>query len=410
MSGTNGEAEKPKKPSVIVLYNHIGEDWYEKLRELDESTLDFQPEYPVAETATVKEEHEEIARALRKQGYRARAINLQNDLRKLERVIRRSKPDIVFNLVEFFHDDAGLEAAVAALFDLYQLTYTGASPFALELCQRKGLAKMVLEDFRVPTPRFEIVYGKEIPKRLKLKYPLIVKPAWEDASSGVDEGSVVHHEEGLAARLARVYQEFEQPILIEEFIDGRELHVSVWGNDYPHILPPIEFDFSRLPDGHPHLISYEAKWDPLAEVYHRIHTICPARLTKRQLAKVEEVAIRAYEATECRDYARLDIRLRGNTPYVLEVNPNPDLTESVSFMESAEVAGYTFPEALREIVEMALARKARTTPTVPVVGDPPSPRMERLFGPFRDTRSAAPNEREAGERGAETEEEGGPQG
>jgi len=384
VSGISGEAEKPQRRSVVVLYNHVGEDWYEKLREVDEAELDFRPEYPVAETATVKEEHEEIARALRKQGYRARAVNLENDLRKLERVIRRSKPDIVFNLVEFFHDDAGLESAVAALFDLYQVTYTGASPFALELCQRKGLAKMVLEDFSVPTPRFKILYGTEIPKDLKLKYPLIVKPAWEDASSGVGEGSVVHDEEGLAARLRSVYQEFEQPILVEEFIDGRELHVSVWGNDYPEILPPIEFDFSRLPEGHPHLISYEAKWDPLAEVYHRIHTVCPARLTKRQLSKVEEVAIRAYEATECRDYARLDIRLQGGTPYVLEVNPNPDLTESVSFMESAEVAGYSFPEALREIVEMALARKAHATPTLPIAGDPPSPRMERLFGTPRD--------------------------
>ena len=378
-SSTGAAAAKSGKKSVVVLYNHVGEDWYEKLRELDEVPLDFEPEYPVTDTATVKEEHDEIARALRREGYRARAVNVANDLRVVERVIKRSRPDVIFNLVEFFHDDAGLESAIAALFDLYEIPYTGAPPFGLELCQRKGLAKMVLEDFGVPTPRFQIVYSPNVPDRLKLRYPLIVKPAWEDASMGVGEGSVVHDVEGLAARLRHVYDEFEQPILVEEFIEGRELHVSVWGNEAIEVLPPIEFDFTNLPPGHPHLISYEAKWDPLAEIYHRIHTLCPARLTERQLRKVEDVAVLAYEATECRDYGRVDIRLRGATPYVLEVNPNPDLTESVSFMESAEAAGYTFAQALAEIVEMAAARKAPSGPAVSVPGDPPSPRLERLF-------------------------------
>lgn len=378
---TEAKCESARTTSVVVLYNHVGEDWYERLRGIDESRLGFTPEYPVAEVATVREEHEEIARALREAGYRARAVDLRNDLRDLERIVQVSRPDVIFNLVEFFHDDAGLESAVAGLFDLYRIPYTGAPPFALELCQRKALAKRVMLGAGVPTPRFRVLDEPGPLPDLELVYPLIVKPAWEDASAGVGEGSVVHDETALAVRLERVYREFEQPLLVEEFIEGRELHVSVWGDEEIEVLPPIEFDFSRLPPGHPHLISYEAKWDPLAEVYHRIHTICPARLTEQELEAVESAAIGAYEATECRDYARLDIRLCDGVPYVLEVNPNPDLTESVSFMESAEAAGYSFSGALAEIVEMAAARRPPAEPATRPQGDPPSPRMEGMLGP-----------------------------
>ena len=354
MSNRTGKAEK-SKTSVVVLYNHVGEDDYEKLKHVDPKTLGFDPEYPI-EVATVKEEYQEIVLALRRRGYRARKLNLENDLRKLERVLRRNRPDVIFNLVEYFHDDAELEVAVAGMFDLYQMAYTGATPFGLGLCLRKGLTKRVLEDHGVPTPRFKLLYEPWLPKRLGLRYPVIVKPAWADASAGVDNDSVVREPELLAERVHKVYDEFGA-ILIEEFIEGRELHVSVWGNDPPQVLPPVEFDFSELPAGYPPIISYAAKWNPLSEVYHRVHTVCPAPLTKRLLRTVEDVAIRAYEATECRDYARLDIRMKGNRPFVLEVNPNPDLTEGVSFMESAEAANVSFEDALKHIVELAAERK-----------------------------------------------------
>ncbi len=226
---------------------------------------------------------------------------------------------------------------------------------------RKGLTKRVLQDHGVPTPRFKLFYEPKLPKRIGLRFPLIVKPAWADASAGVDKDSVIREPEQLADRAHHVYEEFGA-ILIEEFIEGRELHVAVWGNDPPEVLPPVEFDFTELPEGYPPIISYAAKWNPLEEVYHQIHTLCPAPLTKPLQRQVEKVAIAAYEATECRDYARVDIRLRGNKPYVLEVNPNPDLTEGVSFMESAEVAGYSFDQTLAHIVDFAAERKPAPAP------------------------------------------------
>lgn len=349
-----------KKPRVLVLYNHTGKDEYEELKNVKPDSLDFVLEYPIR-VATVKEEYGAIVKALRSEGFRARAVNVEESLAKLESLLHRNPPDVVFNLVEFFHDTAGLEAAVAGLYELHRVAYTGAPPFALELCRRKGMTKQLLLANGVPTPRFRLLSRSIIPKPHGLHYPLIVKPAREDGSSGIDKDSVVYDNAGLTARLDKVFTEFGPPIIVEEFIEGRELHIGVLGNDPPLVLPILEFDFSELLPDHPTIISYAAKWDPLDESYHRVHTVCPAKLTKRVQKKVEEIALRAYKLTGCRDYARLDLRLsKNNHAYVLEVNPNPDLTEGVSFMESAEKAGMTFAGTLRRIVEFAMARRVAT--------------------------------------------------
>jgi len=360
------------KPYVMVLYNHVGEDEYEKLKGVDPNSLAFTPAYDI-DVPTVLDEYKALVDGLRYAGYRARAVNIREDLKRLQSALRRSRPDVVFNVVEHFHDDPELEANIAALFELHRVAYTGSAPFALALCQRKGLTKHVLMVHDVPTPRFKLLQTSEIPKRHTLRYPLIVKPAREDASSGIDKHSVVRDAAELKARLEYMFVEFAPPILIEEFIAGTELHVGVLGNDPPEVLPPIEWDFSDLPDDHPAIISFAAKWNPLDEVFHRVHSRCPAQLPQRVMKQVEDVALRAYTVTGARDYARLDIRLDANNkPYVLEVNPNPDLTEGVSFMEAAEVAGYSFERTLGMIVECALERRAKA--------EVRKPTQERVLG------------------------------
>jgi D-alanine-D-alanine ligase len=346
-----------KKGRVLVLYNHVGEDEYEKLKSVDPASLGFVPQYPIR-VSTVREEYNAIIKALRAEGFSARAVNLEERLDVLERLLQRNPPDAIFNLVEFFHDNPGLESTVAGMYDLYKVPYTGAPPFALSLCQRKGLTKQVLLANGVPTPKFRLLKLPKIAKRHGLRYPVIVKPAREDASAGVDKDSVVREYASLTERIKKMFAEFAPPIIVEEFIEGRELHVSILGNDPPVMLPPIEFDFSEYPSDHPSIISYNAKWNPLDESYHLLHSICPAKLPVRVRKTVEEIALHAYQVTGCRDYARLDLRLdTKNRVYVLEVNPNPDLTEGVSFMESAEKAGISFSQALGRIVEYARARK-----------------------------------------------------
>jgi len=187
---------------------------------------------------------------------------------------------------------------------------------------------------------------------------LIVKPSREDASAGVEQDSVVVDFSQLTVRVGEMFERFDPPILIEEFIEGKELHVSVLGNNPPQVLPIIEFDFSELPEDHPSIITYDMKWNPLSLTYHKVHSRCPAQLAKRVEQRVKKHALEAYLVTSCRDYARIDMRLsKNNKPYVLEVNPNPDLTEGVSLMESAEAAGLSFSKTLRKIVDFALERR-----------------------------------------------------
>ena len=342
--------------SVAVLYNHVGEDEYEKIRGIDPSTLDFKPEYDI-HVSTIQEEYDAIVNALQKEGFRARAVNIEENLGKLERLLKGNKPDVVFNLVEFFHDDSKLEAAVAGLYDLHGVAYTGAPPFALSVCQRKGLTKQILLANGVPTPRFHLVKTPEIRRKHHLRYPLIVKPAREDASTGLDKGSVVYEYEALCERLEKVFREFGPPILVEEFIEGRELHISVLGNNPPRVLPPIEFDFSELPPGYPHLITYDAKWNPLDEAYHRVHSLCPANLTKAALRKVTDVCVKAYEVVGCRDYARLDVRIgRRNQVFILEVNPNPGWCWDGHLAKMASFAGMSYQEMLQAILDAAILR------------------------------------------------------
>ncbi len=352
---------------MIVLYNSVGEDEYEKLKTVDPASLEFKPEYSI-HVATVREEYDAIVKALKAEGFRAEAFNIEDRLDRFESFLKRQRPDVVFNLIEDFEDDAKKEFLIAGLYDLRGIPYTGAPPFALALCQRKGLTKQVLHANGVRTPRFKLLFEPHMPRRHGLHYPLIVKPAREDASTGVTKGSVVFELEKLLEQVEQASRDFSPPFLVEEFIEGRELHVSILGNDPPQVLPIVEYDFSELPSDHPSIISYKAKWDPLHEEYHRIHTICPAKLPKKVEKKVMQKALDAYSLTNCRDYARIDMRLaEDNRVYVLEVNPNPDLTEGVSFMECAEKAGLSFSQTLKKIVEFALARRR---------GGPPSPRVE----------------------------------
>ena len=350
---------KRRETTVLLLYNQVGHDEYETLKDVDPATLGFSPTYPI-HVATVKDEIGAIVSALEHEGYAVRSVNAKDDLRTLQRALR-SGPDVIFNLVEFFHDTPGLEGAVAGLYDLYQIPYTGAGPFGLTLCNRKGLAKEVMLANGVPTPRYRLLLKPTLPRRHGLHYPLIVKPAREDASAGVSGDSVVHEYPSLMEQVGKIFTEFAQPVLVEEYIEGRELHVSILGNDTPQILPIIEFDFSEFQPHQPRIISYDAKWNPLHEEYHRLHSVCPAKLGPRTVRKIRDIAIRAFQVTGCRDYARLDLRLdRKNRVSVLDINPNPDLTEGVSFMESAEKAGMNFSTTLRTIVEFALARRRKT--------------------------------------------------
>ena len=345
-----------QKKSILVLYNQVEKDEYEAMRQIDPASLDFTPHYTI-HVATVQEEYQAIVEALHEEGFDARSVNLNDNAATLLNVVTQSPPDAVFNLVEFFHNDLHREGAVAGFYELFRMRYTGASAFCLFLCRRKGLTKKLLLQNGLATPSFIVLESPEVDPNHGLHYPLIIKPSWQDGSAGVESDSVVYDFAGLASQLDGVFDRYGAPILVEEFIEGTELHVSILGNDPPVALPLIEYDFSELDDDHPPVITYDIKWNPLVLPYHKVHSVCPARIDSAIEEQVRDIALKAYNATFCRDYARIDMRLgKDGIPYILEVNPNPDLTEGVSFMESAETAGLSFSETLKRIVNYALER------------------------------------------------------
>lgn len=347
--------------SVAVLYSFVGDDDYEILRRKVQSGEVVSPTgdmKSLESIATVREEIEAIVAGLRDKGYDARAVNIRDDFGLLLGSLTSPRPDIVFNLVESFNGDARQEDRVAALYDLLRIPYTGSPPMALAICQRKGITKQILEALEIPTPKHALVRKKPVPEAFSgLTYPLIVKPAWEDASLGVDEEAVVDDRQHLEDRVDRILSEFKQPALVEEFIAGRELGVSVLGNGSPRVLPIEEMDFTGLPDRYRGILTFESKWEPLSEIFHMGRLVCPADLPRSVEQEAVDIALRTYQALGCRDYARIDMRLdKDNRLFVLEANPNPDLTEGVAFMASAQAAGLSFSDTLEAIVEEAVKR------------------------------------------------------
>jgi len=350
-----------KRTRVVVLYNFVGVDQYAILRRKVKIGSVVSPTGRIEDLeriATLREEIQALVQALQEEGFDCRAVNVKEDFNRLLEALTSPRPDVVFNLIEFFNDNALLEDRVAGLYDLLDIPYTGSPPLTLALCQRKGLAKQILKANNIPTPRFKLVASEPIPTLRGLRYPLIVKPVWEDASAGVTERSVVEERPQLEQQVRHTWEKFQQPALIEEFIEGRELGVSVIGNKPPRMLPVEEMDFSDLPEERRKIISFESKWDPLHEDFHKGTLVCPAKLSRAVLRRVKAVALRTYQVMGCRDYSRIDMRLdRRNKLFVLEVNPNPDLTAGVAFMSSAAADGMTFSGTLRFIVEEALARR-----------------------------------------------------
>src|SRR3989304_6872721 len=293
-----------------------------------------------------------MAKKLKKKWVNAYTLNIKDDILSLLKDIKKNKPDIVFNFVEIYKEDSRNEMNIVGLLELLRMPFTGAPPMALANCQSKIFTKRLLNAIGIKTPRFKIL--KKLPKsfRHSLKYPLIVKPAYEDASVGIENESIVENVEKLKERTDYIIKYFTQPALVEEFIEGRELNVAVLGDLEPAALPISEIDFSTMPDHLHNIVSYQAKWDPKHESYHKTIPVCPAPLPLNLERKAKELAFKAFRVMGCRDYARIDMRLsKDNKLYVLEVNPNPDITDGAGFMRSAERDGMTYTQALKQIVK-----------------------------------------------------------
>jgi len=269
--------------------------------------------------------------------------------------IRHEAPDVVFNLCESLSGDARGEAVVAAVLEQLGVTFTGSPALALGLALHKDKAKALLRGSLIPTPDWQFL-PEGAPAVVGCPdYPVIVKPAREDASIGISFGSVANDPEGLWEAVHRVWR-MHQPALVERFVEGRELCVSFLGNTPRTVLPLREISFGPSFAGRPRIVSYLAKWDTCTPEF-RDTTSVPCQLPPETESHVVECARRAFEVLGCRDYGRVDVRLDGDgTPYVIDVNPNCDLHPDAGFARAAQAAGIDYPSLLATLLENALER------------------------------------------------------
>lgn len=321
--------------------------------------------------ADVRDIAEHIARVLEDEGLRASVLGVTDDVPAAVRAIREAGADAVFNLCESVHGDNRFEPLLPLLLDLEGIAYTGSTPFALSLALHKHAAKDVLCGRGIPTPEAVVVETPDAIDDVRLPFPLIVKPAREDASVGISGESVVHTRRTLERRVRHVLTHYQQPALCERYVEGREIYVSLLGRSggRPQVFPFFEIDFTRMPPDRPRIVSFEGKWVEGSVDYVGTTPVRCTGLPVPVVRRVGDTALAAFEAIGLRDYARLDVRLAADgTPYVIDVNPNCDLSDLAGgYVKAAKAAGMSYNQLILRLCEMALGRRfhADTVPLAP---------------------------------------------
>lgn len=261
---------------------------------------------------------------------------------------------IVLNWCEEIPTQPKSEVDVVALLEELSYTYTGSPSDVLALSWDKMKVKRILQEKGISTPDGALLKKEEAEKWDR--FPAIVKPAREHGSAGVTADAVVMDRDALRARIAHIEKTYKQPALVEDFIEGREIHATVWGNGRLEMLPPAEMNFSAFSETHRHLCTYDSKFKPGSEDFEKIELIVPAPLTNDQIRQLQQLSIGSYKAIGCRDYARIDLRLRGDTFFVLDINPNADLSPETSTVFAAATTGRSYGQFVSGLVNLAAHR------------------------------------------------------
>jgi len=330
---------------VALLYNLS-----ERLQKGEEKDI-------LAEDAII-EEIGAVENAVRTLGHQCFVMAIHDEILTVMHWLQEIRPDVVFNLCESVYGNTCWEMNIPALLDLFRIPYTGSPPLTLGLCQDKGKVKDILQSQGILTPRYKMFDRGVGPVKGNI-FPIIVKPLHEDGSLGISKESVVFDNEALSRQIQYVIEKYHQPALVEEFIDGRELNAGLLESDGKvGVLPISEIDYSEFPEGVPKICGYEAKWMADSIEYQKSKPICPAPLEWVVKKRVEHIAVKAFKLFGCRDYARVDIRIdRNGKIYVLEVNPNPDISPESGMTRAIKVQGMTYEDFIGALLERALQRK-----------------------------------------------------
>jgi D-alanine-D-alanine ligase len=320
---------------------------------------------------------EQVKEILVSLGHEVQFLAARPDVRQLAAALTKDDSDLIFNLCESLGGVSQHEQHVAALLEAMGKRFTGASAIGLTLAQDKSLSKKIFYFHGLPYPKFSTMDAGEVEWSDDLSFPLFVKPSNEDASIGIDSKAVVHNIKELMERISYIQTEFKTPALIEEYIEGREIYVGILGNE---ALPLLEWDFSKMPDGHPKFASSEAKWDE-DSAYNDAPQIFPTDIPEAVVNRIQEAAVTTFKVLKLRDYGRVDLRLRraesakkitkkGVSPeldapfisvdgwefYIIEANPNPYLDRKAEYAMASRKHGLKYAQLIERIVQLAMDR------------------------------------------------------
>jgi len=300
----------------------------------------------------------DLASAIKANGHSVEIINVKEDIKD---VLSKKKKDIdlVFNVAEGL-EGYDREALVPRICEELEIPFSAAGSITLVNTLDKAKTKEILSENTIATPKFQ-VFDKASEEIIDLKFPLIVKPMFEGSSKGLFNDNLVKDKENLKKIIKKIIDKYNQPVIVEEFLSGREFTISVIGYLNPILLPIVEIKFDHLPSELHPMDSYEAKWihdnpkakhDPL---------VCPAVLDDSLKKKIEEVSLQTFKVLDCKDWARVDIRLDSNgVPNVLEVNSLPgfmkDPKENSRLPKAAYAFSWSYEKLIGEVINSAKER------------------------------------------------------
>jgi D-alanine-D-alanine ligase len=326
----------PERQFNVVILNSVMSDW----------TPD--------DTALSEECLTRMKRSLSVVGLNAEIVQIKRDIAS---PLKKYDPreTVIFNWCEGIDGAPNAYDAVPPVLEELGFAYTGADAWSLEVSQDKAWTKKLLLENKIPTPVSK-VYEKPVLNGWR-RYPALVKPATEHCSYGITPDSVVDNAQELKDRIQYVVDTWKCPALVEDFIDGQEFNVSLWGTaDEPEVLPLSMMDYSVFSDYHERLCTFDAKWNPESDAYRLIAVQCPAQIDPALERRIRRVAKATWKALKMRDYGRVDMRVRNSVPYVLDVNANPDITMEGGFARSCRAAGYDYGMAIAKILRSAATR------------------------------------------------------
>lgn len=298
-----------------------------------------------------------VLAALRELGHETHYLAIFDDLDLLRQKLDAFQPDIVFNLADQFRNNRAFDQNIVSLLEMQGIPFTGCGSVPLTICKHKGISKKILGYHRIHVPGFVIIPRgrKRMPTR-GLAFPLLVKPLKEEASLGISQASLVHNTDQLVERVRFIHEKFDNDVIAEEYIEGRELYVSVLGSARLQVLPIRELVFRDVPPDAPRIATYKAKWDEEYRKRWGLENRFAEDLDPSLVRRIEHTCKRIYHLLAIDGYARLDLRMTADGDlYFIEANPNPMLAADEDFALSASRAGLSFPQLIQRILRQGLS-------------------------------------------------------